>query len=151
MFDCGPLGEGNHGHLDCLSFELAAHGRSLVVDPGRYTYSEAGETNWRVHFRGTAAHNTVCVDGRNQTRYEPKPVKDKSRHAEGSVRLTRARLEGGIAPRSDLTQAQQILATAQATSSGVAPPGPMRPTMAEAFWSPLAMARQASWNASHAP
>ena len=33
--------------------------------------------------------------------------------AEGSVRLTRARLEGGIVPRSDLTQAQQVLATAQ--------------------------------------
>ncbi|WP_375402579.1 efflux transporter outer membrane subunit [uncultured Sphingomonas sp.] len=34
--------------------------------------------------------------------------------AESSVRLTRARLEGGIVPRSDLTQAQQVLATAQA-------------------------------------
>jgi multidrug efflux system outer membrane protein len=33
--------------------------------------------------------------------------------AESSVRLTRARLEGGIVPRSDLTQAQQVLATAQ--------------------------------------
>ena len=31
-----------------------------------------------------------------------------------SVRLTRARLEGGIAPRTDLDQAQQILAQAQA-------------------------------------
>lgn len=89
VFDCGPLGAGNHGHFDCLSFELAAHGRALVVDPARYTYSEAvgtDGTNWRVRFRGTAAHNTVCVDGRNQTRYEPKAVKDKSRHAEGSVR-----------------------------------------------------------------
>ncbi|QTN23343.1 alginate lyase family protein [Rhizobacter sp. AJA081-3] len=86
VFDCGPLGEGNHGHFDALSFELAAHGRALVVDPGRYTYSEAGETNWRVHFRSTAAHNTVCVDGRSQTRYEPKAIKEASRHAPGSVR-----------------------------------------------------------------
>jgi Heparinase II/III N-terminus/Heparinase II/III-like protein len=86
VFDSGPLGEGNHGHFDCLSFELAAFGRSLVVDPGRYTYSEAGDTNWRVHFRGTAAHNTVCVDGRQQTRYLPKPIKEASRHAAGSVR-----------------------------------------------------------------
>jgi Heparinase II/III-like protein len=40
-----------------------------------------------VHFRGTAAHNTVCVDGRQQTRYLPKPIKDTgSRHAGGSVR-----------------------------------------------------------------
>ena len=71
ILDCGPLGAGNHGHFDCLSFELAAFGRSLVVDPGRYTYSEAGETNWRVAFRSTAYHNTVTVDGRNQTRYLP--------------------------------------------------------------------------------
>jgi hypothetical protein len=79
VFDCGPLGEGNHGHFDALSFELAAFGRALVVDPGRYTYSEATSAedpcNWRVHFRGTAVHNTVCVDGRNQTRYEPRPRK----------------------------------------------------------------------------
>lgn len=34
--------------------------------------------------------------------------------AERSVALTRARLSGGIAPRSDLTQAQTVLATAQA-------------------------------------
>lgn len=33
--------------------------------------------------------------------------------ARESVRLTSARLEGGIAPRTDLTQAQQILATAE--------------------------------------
>jgi uncharacterized heparinase superfamily protein len=90
VFDCGPLGEGNHGHFDALSFELAAFGQPLVVDPGRYTYSEATTAedpcNWRVHFRGTAAHNTVCVDGRNQTRYEPKPVKDGTRHGPGQVR-----------------------------------------------------------------
>lgn len=70
VFDCGPLGEGNHGHLDLLSFELYAYGRPLVVDPGRYTYDESGDINWRVLFRGTSWHNTVTVDGRNQTRYE---------------------------------------------------------------------------------
>lgn len=86
VFDCGPLGEGNHGHFDALSFELAACGRPLVVDPGRYTYSEAGDVNWRVHFRHTAAHSTVCVDGRTQTLYEPRPVKEPSRHAAGAVR-----------------------------------------------------------------
>ena len=70
IFDCGPLGAGNHGHLDLLSFEMAAYGRPLIVDPGRYTYDESGETNWRALFRGTAYHNTVLVDGKNQTRYE---------------------------------------------------------------------------------
>jgi Heparinase II/III N-terminus/Heparinase II/III-like protein len=70
VFDCGALGAGNHGHLDLLSFEMAAFGQSLIVDPGRYTYDEVGEINWRVLFRGTSYHNTVLVDGKNQTRYE---------------------------------------------------------------------------------
>ncbi|HNG36662.1 MAG TPA: alginate lyase family protein [Nitrosomonas sp.] len=69
MIDCGPLGEGNHGHFDALSFEAAAFGRSLIVDPARYTYHEAKEVNWRVKFRSTESHNTVLVDGKNQTRY----------------------------------------------------------------------------------
>lgn len=42
-------------------------------------------------------------------------AQDTARSAEQSVRLTRARLEGGIAPRTDLRQAEQILATAQAS------------------------------------
>ena len=70
VFDCGVLGQGNHGHLDLLSFEMAAYGRSLIVDPGRYTYDESGEVNWRVLFRSTRYHNTVVVDNKDQTRYE---------------------------------------------------------------------------------
>jgi uncharacterized heparinase superfamily protein len=68
IFDCGPLGDGGHGHYDALSVELFAAGRPLVVDPGRGTYSE-GPPNLRRWFRGTAAHNTVCVDGLDQTPY----------------------------------------------------------------------------------
>jgi uncharacterized heparinase superfamily protein len=64
------LGAGNHGHLDLLSFEASAYGKPLIVDPGRYTYDESGLVNWRAIFRGTAYHNTVLVDQRNQTRYE---------------------------------------------------------------------------------
>jgi hypothetical protein len=68
VFDCGALGDGGHGHYDALSVEIAAGGRPLVVDPGRYTYSEEGP-NWRRWFKGTAAHNTVTVDGLDQTPY----------------------------------------------------------------------------------
>ena len=68
VFDCGPLGDGGHGHYDLLSIEAAADGRPLVVDPGRFTYSEE-PPNLRRCFRGTAAHNTVCVDGLDQTPY----------------------------------------------------------------------------------
>ncbi|HKP16864.1 MAG TPA: alginate lyase family protein [Gaiellaceae bacterium] len=68
VFDCGPLGDGGHGHYDLLSVEAYGAGRPLVVDPGRYTYSEHGG-NLRRRFKGTAAHNTVCVDGLDQTPY----------------------------------------------------------------------------------
>jgi hypothetical protein len=71
VFDCGPLGCGGHGHYDALSVELHADGRALVVDPGRYTYHEGTDSdpNWRAWFKGTAAHNTVCVDGFDQSPY----------------------------------------------------------------------------------
>ena len=42
-----------------------------------------------------------------------KIAEDTVASAERSVRLTRARLEGGIAPRTDLRQAEQVLAAAQ--------------------------------------
>jgi uncharacterized heparinase superfamily protein len=68
IFDCGPLGDGGHGHYDALSIEAWAGEQPLVLDPGRFTYAE-GEPNLRHWFRGTAAHNTVTVDGTDQTPY----------------------------------------------------------------------------------
>ena len=71
FFDCAAVGTGTHGHYDALNFELAAYGHSLIVDPGRYTYSESGNDgiNWRKAFRATAHHNTIVVDGKDQTAY----------------------------------------------------------------------------------
>jgi hypothetical protein len=66
--DAGPLGYlsiAAHGHADALAFTLSAGGRELLVDPGTYAYHT--ERQWRDHFRGTAAHNTVCVDGQDQS------------------------------------------------------------------------------------
>jgi hypothetical protein len=68
VFDCGPLGDGGHGHYDFLNIEVAANGEPLIVDPGRFTYAE-DESQWRRRFKGTAAHNTVCVDGLDQVPY----------------------------------------------------------------------------------
>ncbi|MEA2385108.1 MAG: hypothetical protein QOH72_5079 [Solirubrobacteraceae bacterium] len=68
IFDCGPLGDGGHGHYDLLNVEIAADGRALVLDPGRFTYDER-DPNLRHWFKGTAAHNTVVVDGLDQTPY----------------------------------------------------------------------------------
>jgi Heparinase II/III-like protein/Heparinase II/III N-terminus len=66
VFDVGPLGDGGHGHYDHLSVELAAEGRMVAVDPGRYTYADGP---WRRWFKGTAGHNTVTVDDLDQTPY----------------------------------------------------------------------------------
>lgn len=69
MFDCGPIGDGGHGHYDLLNIEVAACGKPLIVDGGRYTYAEGRDYNWRQYFKGTAAHNTVVVDAKDQTSY----------------------------------------------------------------------------------
>jgi len=66
LMDAGPIGDGGHGHYDQLSLELFGHGRPLIVDPGRYTYADSP---WRHVFKGSAAHNTVTIDGLDQTPY----------------------------------------------------------------------------------
>jgi uncharacterized heparinase superfamily protein len=65
IFDVGAISPPHlppHAHADVLSFVFWADGRPLIVDPGSYAY--AGP--WRNHFRGTAAHNTVEIDGADQ-------------------------------------------------------------------------------------
>ncbi len=66
--DAGPLGYlaiAAHGHADALSFTLSAGGLPILVDPGTFSYY--GEASWRRYFRGTSAHNTVTIDGTDQS------------------------------------------------------------------------------------
>ncbi len=67
LFDCGPHGIANcgHAHADALSFELAANGRTMLVDPGTYTYT--GSKQMRDWFRSSAAHNTLTIDGESSS------------------------------------------------------------------------------------
>jgi uncharacterized heparinase superfamily protein len=92
IFDCGPLGDGGHGHYDLLSFEAWAGGRPLIVDPGRFTYSEE-PPNLRRWFKGTAAHNTVCVDGLDQTPYARKAPRGPAAQPHFLGRTTRPGLD----------------------------------------------------------
>jgi hypothetical protein len=68
VFDAGPMGLpplNAHGHADALSFCLSYGGREFLIDPGTYCYQ--GAPQWRAYFRGTGAHNTVRVDGEDQS------------------------------------------------------------------------------------
>jgi hypothetical protein len=65
--DCGLHGVQScgHAHADQLSFEYAAQGTTWLVDPGTFTYT--GDREMRDWFRSTTAHNTVTVDGEQQS------------------------------------------------------------------------------------
>ena len=67
MFDAGPIGpdhQPGHGHAGMLSFELSSGGARIVTDTGVLTYASGPA---RSHDRSTAAHNTVEIDGRDQS------------------------------------------------------------------------------------
>ncbi len=67
VVDVGNIGPDyipGHAHSDTFNFELRVFGKPLIVDTGISTY----ETNARrAYERGTAAHNTVVVDGLEQS------------------------------------------------------------------------------------
>ena len=66
--DAGPLGYlsiAAHGHADALSFVLSIGDREILVDPGTYSYHT--DPAWRRYFRSTLAHNTVGIDGQDQS------------------------------------------------------------------------------------
>jgi len=66
--DAGALGYlsiAAHGHADALAFTLSIGGRPFLVDSGTFAYHT--EHAWRRYFRGTSAHNTVRVDGEDQS------------------------------------------------------------------------------------
>jgi uncharacterized heparinase superfamily protein len=60
----GPAYQPGHAHAGTLSYELSLGAERIVVDTGVSTY-RAGEV--RAQERGTAAHNTVTLDGLNSS------------------------------------------------------------------------------------
>jgi len=64
--DAGEFGAGSggHSHSDTLSIIVSAGAEEILIDPGTYTY--VGDRQWRDRFRGSAAHNTIRIDGRDQ-------------------------------------------------------------------------------------
>jgi hypothetical protein len=66
MADGGPQGPGRsgHGHADALSIQLSLDGKPWLIDSGTGCYISGDDT--RDRFRGTAAHNTLWLDGLDQ-------------------------------------------------------------------------------------
>lgn len=65
LFDVGKMGfySAGHSHADYLSFDLCLGGVCYVNDIGTFSYHDKF---WRNYCRGTRAHNTVMIDGKDQ-------------------------------------------------------------------------------------
>jgi hypothetical protein len=66
IVDAGPFGPGSagHSHSDTLSIIARKLDEDVLIDPGTYLYvGDAAQRNW---FRGSAAHNTIRIDGLDQ-------------------------------------------------------------------------------------
>ena len=67
--DHAELGFGSiaaHGHADALSFQMLIDGEVVFADPGTYIYH--CDIEHRDSFRKTINHNTLCVEGRDQSK-----------------------------------------------------------------------------------
>lgn len=66
IFDCGEIAPDyitGHGHCDALSFELYCRSIPVLVNAGTFQY----QTSLRRFFRSDCAHNTVRVNGEDQS------------------------------------------------------------------------------------
>lgn len=100
--------------LGITAFELDLFGRLASLseaEQNRYLASEAGARATRLALVGDIADGWLAHAADASLL---QVALDTVASAQRTVALTRARLDGGIAPRSDLRQAEQILATAEA-------------------------------------
>jgi|SRR5215469_13113752 len=65
LFDAGPFGSGSagHSHSDTLSLVVSVDDQEVAIDSGAFSYMDPES---RSIFRGSAAHNTVRIDGSDQ-------------------------------------------------------------------------------------
>ncbi|WP_288412005.1 efflux transporter outer membrane subunit [uncultured Sphingomonas sp.] len=99
--------------LGATAFELDLFGRirSLTeAEQNRYFATEAGARATRLTLVGDIAEAWATYGADRSLMAVAEATAASARR---SVTLTRARLQGGIAPRTDLRQAEQILATAE--------------------------------------
>ena len=91
-FDATPW-YGTHLHLSRNAVQLDHAGQPLLVDPGKLSYEVTNP--WMPYGKGTRAHNTVNINGWNQSPTDPRPI--KHHHADG-FDLVASEYEGGYWP-----------------------------------------------------
>jgi hypothetical protein len=66
ILNAGSFGPGSagHSHADALNLTVSVAGAPWLVDSGTFTY--VGNARERNRFRGSAAHNTIRIDARDQ-------------------------------------------------------------------------------------
>lgn len=66
LFDGGPFGpwSAGHSHSDTLSLVVSSGDQEVLIDCGTYSYMDL---EWRDAFRGSSAHNTIRIDGLDQS------------------------------------------------------------------------------------
>ena len=109
----GPDYQPGHAHCDTLSFELSLDGRRFVTDTGVFHYKESPE---RVYSRCTAAHNTVEIDGAEQSEVwksfrvgRRAKIRHASREQRGDAVLLRGAHDGYTRLAKDLLHERAML------------------------------------------
>lgn len=101
LFDAGDIGpkhNSGHAHADNLNVLLYVNKEDIFVDSGTYNYKDGLKRNY---YRSTKAHNTIEIEGVNQTTFwgpfrtgyiaKSKLIKD---HLEGNVLKVAAKHDG---------------------------------------------------------
>lgn len=91
FFDAGPWGT-HHQHNDKLHVSLAAYGRDLLVDSGRFVYTGKDVRFLNKYARLSRAHNLVLIDGKGQKpgpRLATEPLADKNHRVSPEMTFAR--------------------------------------------------------------
>lgn len=100
--DHAPLGYSNlaaHAHADSLAVWLSIDGEPTIVEAGTYLYHGGGE--WRNHFRGSAAHNTVVLQDQDSSRSTGPFSWSRVRRARASLLTSEMGVEWKLVARHD--------------------------------------------------
>ena len=116
-FDHGALGYlsiAAHGHADANAIWLSLDDEPIFVDAATYLYHSGGA--WRDAFRGTRAHNTLCLAGEDQSpiwgpfNWGP-PARARLLAAEPGIDWRLAAVHDGYLKRFGVTHSRELRAT----------------------------------------